>query len=263
MNAVLAFVKKNAVVCIIAALISIGAAGYLAGFRIEPGPSLARVGTITLVDLPKGASVYTDGASRGTASATSSPMQVDLTPGNHMVIVGATGYFPWSKMVTVVSGKDTAVAPIFVRMNVAATPITGSEATSTLAATAATTLPASSTPLSLEKGCVNVYVENNQVVASASNAAGCTPPAYLCSNGSCAPTVVFAPRAQLLTVLPYPGHQDALIVGINNILYAIALDPRNPQFFAPILEGSNPPSAALVNDALVVREGNKVFKVGL
>jgi hypothetical protein len=266
MNPFLVFLKKYAVVVVIILLILVAGTAFAEGFRVGPGVTISRVGTLTLNGLPKGATTIIDSESRGAATATSSAKSYDLTPGNHMLIVSAANYFPWSSLVSISSGKTSPIAPIFVPMNIVATSATGTVQTAALAAIASSTLPTQAQPLILENGCADIYVENNRVVvqAASSTSACTTPPSFLCANGSCDPTVVFAPNTKLNTVLPYPGHSDALIVGINNILYAIALDPRSPQFFAPILEGASVPVAAELGDGtVVVRVGKSVFTISL
>ena len=64
-------------------------------------------------------------------------------------------------------------------------------------------------------------------------------------------------------MLPYPGRQDALLVGLNNVLYAIELDPRSPQFFAPVLTATNPVFGLLSDGTLVVKNDSAVFTIKL
>src|SRR6185437_9178686 len=86
-----------------------------------------------------------------------------------------------------------------------------------------------------------VFVSDNRVVVDAATTTpGCTPPEYLCTEGSCAPTIAYAPLATLRSVIPFPNRTDAVLVTAGEWVYAIALDPRNPRYFAPVHHGTAP-----------------------
>jgi hypothetical protein len=265
-NPVLANLRKFQYLIIAIVIIFALAFAYELGYRIGPGLTLARVGTISLTNLPKGASIYTDQTLRG-VTANAGTQNEDLVAGSHTVIVSETGDYPWSALVSINSGKTTTADPIFVPMQPNVTPIasTSTAYKSDVAAIASTTLPTELQPLVLENGCVTVYVSANQVVASAATTTpGCaTPPAFLCTAGSCSPTIVFAPVHPLTGVFAFPGRQDALVVEFDNTLYALSLDPRSPQFFAPILTGTNPIAGTLSDGTIVVNNNGAVYKVNL
>ncbi len=257
------YLKKFSLLIIALILVAILASAYELGYRVGPGVTLSRVGTLTLLNLSKGASVYTDTALRGTAEKAGN-MTFDLVAGNHVVIVANPSDFPWSAIVDISSGENQTVDPILVSTSTKVQLLSGSAETTALATIASTTLPTFSHPLKLENGCALVYVENNQVLASATSARGCTTPSYLCLVGKCAPTIIFAPTNSLTAVLQYPGRQDALLVGLGNSLYVIALDPRSPQFFAPIVGAVAPPTfGQLPNGTIVAHEQKSVFSLSL
>ncbi len=238
---------------------------YALGYRLGPGVKLERVGTLDIVGLPTGASVYVDESLRGVTSKPGS-MKDEVVGGSHSIIVSVTGDYPWSTVALVTSGKTTTTNPILVGMTPNATPLSGTDKDAAVAAIASSSLPSITNPLVLANGCADVYVSNNQIIATAATSTpGCsTPPAYLCdSTGSCAPTIIFSPVSTLYFVARYPNRQDALVVEFNDTLYAIALDPRSPQFFAPILTGTEPVIGTLPDGTVVVRNGTAVYKVTL
>jgi hypothetical protein len=256
------FVRKYLFLVVLVLIIIFAVGAYLFGYRVGPALSIEHVGTLSLTNLPTGTTVYVDQVINGTITATSTK-NIELVGGNHTVIVSETGDYPWNDLVSITSGKTTTLNPIFIPEQPDATPLQGSAATSAVARIASTTLPTQSSPLVLANGCAHVYVSNNQVIADPATAPGCTPPPYLCVNGKCASTIIFAPVNTLSAVIAFPGRQDALLVGLNNVLYAIALDPRSPQFFAPVLTATNPVFGTLSNGTLVVRNGTAVFSVKL
>jgi hypothetical protein len=254
------FIRKYLLLAILILIIVIAAGAYLFGYRVGPNLTFAHVGVLALTDLPTGTTVYVDDVTHGTTTATSTK-NVELVSGDHTVIVSLTGDYPWNDLVAITSGKTTSINPIFVRMQPDATLLTGTAKAEAIARVASTTLPTEASPLTLANGCAHVYVSNNQVIADAVNAPGCTPPPYLCLSGKCASTIIYSPVIALGAVLPYPGRQDAILVGLDNVLYALALDPRSPQFFAPVLTAINPVFGELSNGTLVVKNGTVVFSV--
>ena len=256
------YAKKYLLLIIAIVFVLILAIPYAFGYRLGPGAKLERVGTLTITGLPAGASVFID-QTLDTETSNPGNLKEELVGGSHSVIVSVSGDYPWSTLVPITSGKSATVNPIFVGMKPIVTPLSGTDKTAALAAIASTTLPSITTPLKLENGCVNVYVTNNQVIADAAATPGCTPPPYLCVGGSCAPTIIFSPVATLSLVARYPFRQDALVVEFDNTLYALALDPRTPQFFAPILTGTEPVMGVLPDGTVVVHNGDAVYRVAL
>jgi hypothetical protein len=237
-------------------------AGYSAGYRFGPGVSLNRIGTLTLTNLPAGAPIYIDNVLIRTTTATSSP-KIELGRGSHSVIVGVPNDYPWNTLTTITSGKNTVVNPILIPERPNAIALTGNEKSIAIAAIASTTLPIIGKPLHLAGGCADVYVSNNQIIADPVTSTGCTPPPYLCTNNSCGSTIIMSPNTPLGGVFAYPGRQDALILKLGLVIYAISLDPRNPQYFAPILTGTNPVPGTLSDGTLVVNNNGAVYKVKL
>ncbi len=259
------YVKRYLFLILAIVFVAVLATAYGFGYRVGPGITLARVGSITLTNLPKGTSVISDQTLREVTGSTGNATE-DLVAGSHTIIVGAPDYYPWSNLVLISSGKATTMSPILVRMKPDATPYasTSTEYATALSVISSNTLPTVTNPLKLMNGCVLVYVADNRIIANAApTTPGCTPPPYLCTNGTCEPTIVFAPLHPLNRVLAFPGHPDALVVEFDKTLYALALDPRSPQFFAPILTGTDPIAAALTDGTIVVKNGNIIYKLKL
>ncbi|MBA3789005.1 hypothetical protein H0X32_01250 [Patescibacteria group bacterium] len=261
MERVLPLLRKYLFLIVLIVVILGVTAAYLEGYRVGPGIRLSRVGTLTL-NLPAGATVYADQILRNSTTKAGA-IDIELISGSHSIIVSIPGDYPWSDLVAVTSGKNIQLSPILVPNKPDATVLTDSARTDALNAIASTTIPSKTNPLRLEGGCAAVYVSNNQIITDAVTASGCTPPVYLCIDGSCASTIIYSPTIKLSAVLPYPGRQDALLVGLGNTLYAIALDPRSPQFFAPVLGATNPIFGVLSNGTLVVHNDASVFSIKL
>lgn len=234
---------------------------HLLGYRIGPGVSIVRVGTLVLDGLPAGASIYVDEVyNRKTAGGEA---RISMLPGNHTLAVSQDGDYPWYEVVTIVSDTETLETPVFVHNKSEVRKLAGDEVAGASKLVSAAKLPTLGAPLSMEKGCANVYVAGNRIIAEAGT--DCTPPPYLCSeDGTCGPTVVFAPVEPLNTLLAYPGRDDMMIVSVGHSLFVLELDPRTPQFFAPILKGDKPRAATLPDGSLIVYSGiGNLFEVKL
>jgi PKD repeat protein len=62
-------------------------------------------GSIAITSIPQGAEVYIDGQQRGTAPA----IFAEVLPGNHQVTLSSRGYDDWSRIVSVGSGRMSAI----------------------------------------------------------------------------------------------------------------------------------------------------------
>jgi hypothetical protein len=258
------YLKKHRVLVVLILIFVVLASLYGAGYRLLPGPSLQRVGTLTLTNLPLNTAVFADQVLVTTTKRVGDT-KLELVPGGHTIIVAAPNDFPWNTVLSVVSGKDTVANPILVGYKPNAIALTGDELAAAFSAVASTTLPTSAHPLRLAGGCAAVYVENNRVLADATTTPGaaCTTPAFLCTGATCTSTIIFSPTEPMTAVLAFPGRQDALIIQLGRVLYALALDPRDPRYFAPILTGVNPQTGALPDGTIVVRNNAAAYKLKL
>jgi len=252
-------IRRHAFVLLVVLLVILLGIGYLLGYRPGPGLTFVRAGTLVLSNVPAGAVVYADETKR--ASSSGGDVRIALVPGNHSIIVDSAGNNPWSDLVNITARIDTNITPVFVPLKYTRLTLEPEDSTKAGAALAAYTLPAQQQALSMENGCANVYVSQNRVVASVASTTGCVPPAYLCVGGTCATTVIFAPVAQLRSVLPYPGRQDTLIVAYGDTLAVLELNPLKPQFFAPLVRGLAPVAAPWDANHIVVRDDMRTFLI--
>lgn len=248
--------KRHWLLWLVALFALILLVGYTAGFRPGPGLTVVRVGTLVVTGIPAGTTVYADLAPRG--SSRGSDFHIQLVPGSHTIIVDAPGDEPWEQIVTVASNRDTEISPILVPKEPMLRELSGAAAASVIAAGAA--LPSEHAPLRM--GCANVFVSLNRVVAApASTTPGCAPPEFLCGENSCEPTISYAPAADIRSVIPFPGRTDAVIVAAGAWVYAVALDPRSPQFFAPVFQGPAPALAAGPDSSFYITDRGKAYLV--
>lgn len=245
-------------------IVLLGVGAYAYGYRLS-SLGLVRAGTLVLQGVPEGARIYTD-QSRLTLASGGDAL-IDLVPGNHTVIVDAPGMQPWNELVTIQPGAKTSHAPLLIPVEVVARVLHGEERTLAADAILAYPLPKKESSLSLFGGCARVYVFENRIVADATTTPSCTPPEFLqCATETdalCPSTVIFPPNERLESVSPYPGRDDALVVAAGSQAYVLELDPRAPQFFAPILKGVRVRGAPWTDQSIVISDTKKVFELPL
>jgi hypothetical protein len=262
MQKLLFYVRKYLILLIIVFIVIVLAIFYEAGFRVGPDLTLNRVGYLSVSGLPSGATIYDDTSLLGTSTKTGT-QHYELIAGTYSLIVSVPGDYPWSTTVAISSAKTSSISPILVSETLAGKALTGTAATQALAAIASTTLPTTAKPLAISGACATVYVENNQLIENPVETASCTPPPYLCIQGSCAPTIVYSPLAPIDAVLPFPGRNDSVVILLDHSLYAIALNPESPQFFAPIGHGEKPSAGVLPDGTIVVSDTGNVSQISL
>ncbi|MBU6323382.1 MAG: hypothetical protein KGI41_03120 [Patescibacteria group bacterium] len=238
---------------------------YSLGYRLAPGPSIMKAYTLTVSGLPAGAVVYADSI-RNTV-AKDGLARLTLTPGNHAIIVEASGYWPWNELVPI-RAQDASVPAIMVPVPkagvVPGTLLSGAAADAAKKLVADAALPSSDAPLPLAGGCAKTYVSDNRIIADpVEGSASCTPPAYLCEASACSPTVIFSPVDTLRSVVPFPGRDDALLVAVGGSVYALELDPLDPRYFAPAYAGTAPALAARKDGSVVVEDKGAVYSLAL
>ncbi len=243
-------------------LIALIAILYTVGLRVGPGPSIVRVGTLLISDVPEQTEVYVDDTRR--AAVVGGVARIALSPGPHTVIIAAPEAQPWSELVLIESGESFEVSPILAPTSIHGEKLAGADAEAARKAILAYKLPLKAGPLSLASGCALVYTAQNRIVAEATTTETCTtPPDYLCIGEGCATTVIFPPTGTLRSVSPLPGRDDALLVSSGNMVYVLELDPRDPRFFAPLYKGIAPIGIPGTDGKILVQDGKLFYQLSL
>ncbi len=263
----LVFLRQYSVVLIFIALVLIGVFSYAFGLRIT-GSGIVQTGALYMEGLPNGTAVYTD-QSRLTMEK-GGKVRIDLLPGGHTVIVDAPNMQPWNELFTVQSGKNAVLSPLFVPKEPVLRQLGAEDLAKASTAILSYALPTKAAPLSLADGCAVVYVANNRILADAAVAENCTTPPYLLcpveeggerTEACPSSTVIFPPNEYIESVAPFPGRNDAIVVAAGSQAYVVELDPRAPQFFAPILKGPRVRSAPWNDTSVVITDTTKVYEL--
>ena len=244
-------------------LIAVITGGYVAGFRIDQG-GITRVGTLVLTGLPAQTAVYVDQARL--VKIAGERAAITMTPGTHSVIIDTQEYLPWNEIVTIEQGKDTVKKPILIPAKPKGVALTGEHFQKALDMIKGGVIPTAAAPLVLSGGCANVYLSGTHILAERATTTPCaTPPPYICASDAdvCAPVIVYSPNGTVHSIVPFPSRDDAVIVSAGNLVYVVELDPREPQFFAPLFKGPSIGAAVFSDHSAVVSNGTQVVELSL
>lgn len=232
---------------------------YFAGFRIGPGLSIVRVGTLVLTEVPEGSSVYVNSKLRS-VTGSAGDYRARLTPGTHTVIVAVPNSTPWQDALTIPSNGTLSIKPIIIPNRPDGDLLLGEARAAARRVVDANALPTEAKPL--RAGCTDIFVSQNRILGKA--APGCeTPPDYLCTEGGCGTTELFAPIEKITSIALYPGREDALFFTIGDGVYAMDIDPREPRFFAPFVRSVLPRIAAGTSTNLLLSFDDKAYSYPL
>lgn len=240
------------VILLLAALLG----GYTAGYRVGPGLSIVKAGTLVIPNLPANTSIYVDSKLRSVVRD-GGEYHTRLVPGTHAVIVDALNMTPWHEAVTLAADGATTVSPVLIATSPSGTILKGPERDAALAAIAGTKIPTELAPL--RAGCTDVYVSQNRLIGRL--APGCTPvPAYLCEAGECAATVLLEPVDTITSVVLYPERTDTLLFTVGDWIYVLDIDPREPRFFTPYLRRNAPLLGPATAEGILIRDEKHVYQ---
>ncbi|MGB4076599.1 MAG: hypothetical protein WBK28_02750 [Minisyncoccia bacterium] len=244
---------------------------FLFGWRLGSDGVPVLTGTLVIQEVPQGTYVYVDQVRRHSIGA-SGMTSLRLLPGTHSVIVDAPKMQPWNELFAISSGATTALSPILVPKELPLRVLHGDERAAGAAALLAHRLPTKTEPLVMGGGCAVVYVASNRIVADATTTPSCAAPDFLLcpeeeggtrTNPCPSSTVIYAPRNPLESIALFPGRDDALIVAAGGTSYIIELDPREPQFFVPLIQGILVRAVPWTEHSVIISDTQKVFELPL
>jgi hypothetical protein len=255
------YLARRPVLLIIVVLILSILFGFLLGYRLGPGLSIVKIGSVTLTDLPPGTTIYVNEVLSETPKT--SEATIALLPGTHSFLLGFDSYYPWAELITVPSGGKLSVRPIFIAHSADETTLHDADRDSAERAIDTLALPTKDSPLLVYDGCVGVYVETGNLFAAPVDDASCEPLQFLCYEEDCATAVLPSENEAVRAVIRHPTREDTVIVALGKAIYAVEVDSRSPQYVAPILRESFPEIAPWSETSFAVREGGAVFSVTL
>lgn len=240
--------------------VAILAGGFALGYRVGPGLSIVKAGTLVLTDLPESTSIYVDTKLRATVKS-GGEYRTRLVPGVHTIIVDSEGRTPWQDAVVIVGSEETVKEPLLLATRPDGAVLRAEERARAIQAIDAQRIPTIATALTV--GCTDIYVAQNRIMGRA--VPGCeNTPDYLCEAGDCtAPTMLLAPIETITSLIAYPGRNDTLLFTIGDFVYALDIDPRDPRFFAPFIRTSMPRVGLGEEGTLLLKDEDNAYSFTL
>lgn len=248
---------------------------YSAGYTFDDTFSFSGLsirGGIYVFTPEQGTSVFVGNELKNTSGFFKKEILVDhLKPGQYLVLAANDLYWPWAKFVNVERGEVEALFPLMVPKDIPATEVlkTDSDYKDAQAlflvsatSTAMKVQKSTTTPVQLIRRKVHIWLDGNTIMGQWTGDQEAAPK-YFCLQGSCmSPVQVFKSFVAVRSFDFYPVRDDAIILALDNGIYAMEIDSRMYQNFYPIYRGKTPDFRVDGSDVYVKDDG-KIFLLDL
>lgn len=246
---------------------------YSAGYTLDEAFSLSiRGGIYVFVPEPDTSVFVGNELKKVTGFFQREVLVKNLRPDQYLVLVANDTFWPWAKFVDVERGEVEPLFPLLVPKVIASleVPETSSryEAINELfeeemTATTTTSLAITKIPESLTRRRVKIWLDGNKIFAEwqGSNESAAK---YFCDHGGVCtnPVLVFESSSDIGDFSFYPDRNDAILISLNNGIYAVEIDGRQYQNFYPIYRGQSP-EFRLSGSVMYVKDGELLSELSL
>lgn len=237
---------------------------YSAGYKFDPTFGLTIRGGIYVFTPEPGTSVFVSNEFKGTTGFLNDEVFLnDVKPGSYLVLATNEAFWPWAKFVSVSRGEVEALHPLLVPKVIESVSIKRTDPVfreiSILFVAKATTTQATTTPTTTSiRRQTKIWRDNTRVYAQWQGNEE-SAPKYLCSPVDEAPEailptvqdeieirrcgepiLVFDSSVPIRSADFFPSRNDAIILALDNGVYAVEIDKREPQNFYPLFRGTSP-----------------------
>lgn len=199
------------------------------------------------------AELFLDGKRQEMELADGNFVQFDeLKPGKHSIIVSKYNYWPWQKSVNIepnsTADSSALLVPRNPQWNILISPSESQSGKSLeeLAKSGKIIKDAAAAQNIFKKSAdgIELYLDEERLVLSARwLGLGDSVPYFFCDDSSCKREItVLTSKSQIKSFDFYPGKNDALIVAVQDGIYAIELDSRGQRMLFPVYKGRSPVS---------------------
>jgi len=220
---------------------------YSAGYTFDSTLGLSiRGGVYVFVPVPN-TTIFVGNELKGTSGFFQKEILIrGLKPEQYLVLTTNDDFWPWAKLVSVKRGEVEPLFPLLVPKVIKTTEIKNTDSEYTRLTTLFKTpivpriiSPTVSTTTLIQKK-VKIWLDHDKIFAEwlGNNDAA---PKYFCVARSCtAPIIVFQSSVPIRSIDFYPLRDDAIILALDNGIYAVEIDNRTYQNFYPIFRGQAP-----------------------
>ncbi len=228
-------------------LLIVGLAGYISGYRIKNNFTIGKVGQVE-IDIPlSGTAIFIDESKKITTTKDSETVQVKLSPRNHSFIVSREGYLPWIKKISVPSGKNIKLSPIFIASN-ASGQIIGTSDKEYYTIRNSIVYDAGATkekPLFSKDNRTKLWLDDNAIYVE---------------TGSTTKKVI-QPDTIIKNVSFYKNRSDVVVFSNQTSVYALEVESNGIQNFMPIYRGQDPSFVTADENSLYILDNGTLMQV--
>lgn len=200
--------------------------GYFFGYKPTDVLLIGKSGTLTL-ELPLSqTNVFIDEEKKLTTTKDNEPVEFQLSPKKHSVIISREGYYPWTKEVTVPSKGAVKLSPMFITINTSGQIITKNdpEYIKLRRTVIEAPVPTKAKPKISKDGTALLWMDDNEIIVSIASTT----------------YKVIQPDTAIRSVDFYRERSDVVIFSTSNSIYAIEISKEGKQNFMPIYKGASP-----------------------
>jgi hypothetical protein len=261
---------------------------YSAGYTLDETFGLSRRGGIYVFTPEPDTSVFVGNELKNTSGFFNKEVLVDgLKPDQYLVLAANELYWPWAKLVQVEKGEVEALMPLMVPKVVPALEIkktdsdykdvlelfsetaTSTEFVRNVRLGIATSTQATTTQM-LTRRNVRIWLDGGEFYGLWLGGANGAPKSFCTETVSAdlkikncsSPIQIFHPSGSVRNFDFYPLRNDAIMLALDNGIYAVEIDRRTYQNFYPVYRGKNP-DFRVDRDDVYIRDEGKIFVLDL
>lgn len=238
---------------------------YSAGYTIDGTTGLSIRGGVYVFTPEPNTSVFVGNELKNKSGFFQRNVLVDgLKPDRYLVLVANDDFWPWAKLIDVNSGEVESLFPLFVPKVIKAVEVEGvsseydeiaalfkkSPASKNIPSAASSAAYSSASEIASERASttfatitrkrVKVWLDGASVFAKWQGHEDAAPKYFCGGDGCLKPILVFQSSIPIQSFDFYPLRDDAIILALDNGIYAVEIDRRKYQNFYPIYRGQAP-----------------------
>jgi hypothetical protein len=242
---------------------------YSAGYSLNETFGITARGGIYVSTPEAGTSVFIGNDLEGVSSFFKKEILVNkLKPDQYMVLATHDSFWPWAKVVQVKRGEVEALFPLLVPKVI---PTLELEKTDSSYKEISGLFLEKATTTRIARREVKVWIADDRNDAGGNTVfaqwlgGNDNAPKYFCNAVSACldPIIVFRSAVPIRTFDFYPLRSDAIILAIDNGVYAIEIDNRTYQNFYPLYRGIMPDFRVTEDDELLVSDESTIISLEL
>jgi hypothetical protein len=199
-------------------------------------------GKITLLNIEDNTTIFVDGALEKTISRGKEAVNLNVSSGEHTVLVSREGYWPWLKEVEVVMEEILTLSPFAISQSTPGffIPENDSEYQSIMTLFGEDELPSSENKKISSDENIGIWINGGSLFVEWLGEEE-EKPMYFCDEFGCHDMFnAFTSSANIRNLDFYKNRNDIFILSFGTGIFAIEADKTGTQNFQPIFDGYSP-----------------------